>query len=108
MKSVKRSKRPLSPHVCTRIYRPPEVALLEPHYDSAVDIWSLGCVLAELMLVSRPYAHKAMQLASQKERERELQKNYDGRCLFYGDSCYPLSPGAGNGSNQSVQVSEDD
>lgn len=42
-------KRTLSNHVVTRYYRPPEIILLEKSYDTAVDIWSLGCVMAELL-----------------------------------------------------------
>ena len=36
-------------YVQSRFYRAPEV-ILGLHYDTAVDIWSLGCVLAELVL----------------------------------------------------------
>eukprot|EP01061_Rhynchopus_euleeides_P009374 TRINITY_DN1853_c0_g2_i2.p1 TRINITY_DN1853_c0_g2~~TRINITY_DN1853_c0_g2_i2.p1 ORF type:complete len:349 (+),score=128.36 TRINITY_DN1853_c0_g2_i2:183-1229(+) len=39
----------LTGYVVTRWYRPPELLLLS-HYTPAVDIWSLGCILAELML----------------------------------------------------------
>jgi serine/threonine protein kinase len=35
-------------HVVTRWYRPPEIILLQ-EYTSAVDMWSAGCVLAELL-----------------------------------------------------------
>ena len=41
--------RDLSNHVVSRWYRPPEIILLEKTYDQAVDIWSLGCVLAEMI-----------------------------------------------------------
>lgn len=41
-------KRSLTKHVVTRWYRAPEVILLQP-YTSAVDIWSLGCIFAELL-----------------------------------------------------------
>lgn len=41
-------KRSMSPHVVTRSYRPPEVALGQ-NYDETVDIWSLGVVFYELM-----------------------------------------------------------
>ena len=41
-------KRSLTVHIGTRWYRAPEVVLLEPQYDFASDIWSLGCTLAEL------------------------------------------------------------
>jgi hypothetical protein len=40
---------PLTKHVMTRWYRPPEVILLNNNYDMKVDIWSLGCVFAELL-----------------------------------------------------------
>ena len=46
-----RSKRPrtLSNHVISRFYRPPEIILMEKNYDACVDIWSVGCVFAELL-----------------------------------------------------------
>ncbi|KAL3917729.1 MAG: hypothetical protein SGILL_004574 [Bacillariaceae sp.] len=36
--------------VITLWYRPPELILGETHYGTAVDIWSAGCILAELIL----------------------------------------------------------
>jgi len=36
--------------VTTRWYRPPEGLMLATHYTSAVDVWSVGCILAELIL----------------------------------------------------------
>ena len=36
-------------YVQSRFYRAPEV-ILECRYDTAVDIWSFGCLLAELVL----------------------------------------------------------
>lgn len=41
-------RRQYSTHVITRHYRPPEVILLQP-YLYAVDLWSVGCILAELL-----------------------------------------------------------
>lgn len=41
-------KRGLTRHVITRWYRAPEVILLQP-YTAAVDIWSVGCIFAELL-----------------------------------------------------------
>jgi mitogen-activated protein kinase 1/3 len=41
-------KRGLTKHVVTRWYRAPEVILLQP-YTGAVDIWSMGCIFAELL-----------------------------------------------------------
>jgi serine/threonine protein kinase len=41
-------KRRLSDHVVTRWYRPPEIILIEKLYGPPVDIWGIGCILAEL------------------------------------------------------------
>ncbi len=40
----------LSPNIVSRWYRPPEILLLENIYTYSVDIWSLGCVLGEMLL----------------------------------------------------------
>lgn len=44
-----KEQRELSPHVISRRYRPPEVILFEKEYSQAVDIWSLGCIVGELL-----------------------------------------------------------
>jgi len=33
----------------TRWYRPPEIILVEKDYGPAVDIWSIGCIFAEIL-----------------------------------------------------------
>jgi c-Jun N-terminal kinase len=38
----------MTPYVITRYYRAPEVILFN-EYDSSVDIWSIGCIFAELI-----------------------------------------------------------
>eukprot|EP01063_Lacrimia_lanifica_P011284 TRINITY_DN1809_c1_g1_i1.p1 TRINITY_DN1809_c1_g1~~TRINITY_DN1809_c1_g1_i1.p1 ORF type:complete len:391 (+),score=184.45 TRINITY_DN1809_c1_g1_i1:135-1307(+) len=43
------AKNELTDYVVTRWYRPPELLLLSNHYSPAVDIWSIGCILAELL-----------------------------------------------------------
>mmetsp|Transcript_6221 Transcript_6221/g.10121 ORF Transcript_6221/g.10121 Transcript_6221/m.10121 type:complete len:165 (+) Transcript_6221:474-968(+) len=70
--------RALSPHVITRWYRPPEVILLEKKYTSAVDLWSAGCTIAEVLNSSPPYLNAGF--------------NKDKKSLFRGEACYPLSP----------------
>ena len=37
-------------------YRPPEVMLGETRYDSAVDVWSLGCIFVEMMTLCPAFA----------------------------------------------------
>lgn len=38
----------LTDYVITRWYRPPELLLENSYYDTAVDIWSVGCIMAEM------------------------------------------------------------
>jgi mitogen-activated protein kinase 1/3 len=40
----------LSEYVTTRWYRAPEVLLSYETYDNSIDIWSVGCIFAELIL----------------------------------------------------------
>ena len=39
----------LTKNITTRPYRAPEVALMTS-YNSKIDMWALGCILAELIL----------------------------------------------------------
>mmetsp|Transcript_11052 Transcript_11052/g.18482 ORF Transcript_11052/g.18482 Transcript_11052/m.18482 type:complete len:162 (+) Transcript_11052:267-752(+) len=43
----------LTDYVATRWYRPPEILLGSPKYTLSIDIWSFGCILAEMYL-SKP------------------------------------------------------
>ena len=40
----------MTEYVVTRWYRAPELLLSCDRYDAAIDIWSVGCILAELFL----------------------------------------------------------
>jgi len=40
----------LTDYIATRWYRAPEVLLSWKNYSYAIDIWSVGCILAEMML----------------------------------------------------------
>jgi glycogen synthase kinase 3 beta len=37
-------------YICSRYYRPPELCLESTEYNCQVDMWSMGCVIAELVL----------------------------------------------------------
>eukprot|EP00824_Muranothrix_gubernata_P013008 TRINITY_DN2728_c0_g1_i1.p1 TRINITY_DN2728_c0_g1~~TRINITY_DN2728_c0_g1_i1.p1 ORF type:complete len:412 (+),score=88.41 TRINITY_DN2728_c0_g1_i1:277-1512(+) len=37
-------------YICSRYYRAPELIFGATDYSTAIDVWSLGCVMAELML----------------------------------------------------------
>jgi mitogen-activated protein kinase 1/3 len=69
-----KTKRHLTGHVVTRWYRAPELILLQENYNEAIDIWSVGCIYAELLNM----------LEGVPLRERQP--------LFPGNSCFPLSP----------------
>lgn len=42
--------RPYTNEVMTMLYRPPELILGEKDYCIGIDIWSIGCIFAELYL----------------------------------------------------------
>ncbi|PPA62320.1 Protein kinase domain protein [Cryptosporidium hominis] len=69
-------KRQLTGHVVTRWYRAPELILLQENYTEAIDMWSVGCIFAELLNMLK-----------------ENVAYYSDRSpLFPGSSCFPLSP----------------
>jgi mitogen-activated protein kinase 1/3 len=75
--------RQLTKHVVTRWYRAPELILIQP-YTTAVDIWSLGCILAELL---------SMQ-------EGSVPSYQDRTPLFPGGTCFPLSGEGSSSKNE--------
>jgi len=76
-KAIRTLKKSLTTHVVTRWYRAPEVILMQKDYGFPIDMWSAGCVFAELLGL-----------------RKENVKNYlDRKPLFPGGSCFPLSPG---------------
>lgn len=89
---VKKHRRSLTTHVASRWYRAPELILNKEDYDFQVDMWSLGCVLGELISFSDPY------------RPKKIPKS--GLAIFKGTSCYPLSPCEEmlNSKNQDTQI----
>ncbi len=66
--------RTLTKHVVTRYYRAPELILLSSDYTESIDVWSAGCIFAELLATLEPNAPRDSK-----------------RILFPGDSGYPVS-----------------
>ena len=66
----------MSQHFVARWYRPPEIILTFPIYSEKIDVWSIGCIMAELIYVW----------------SAKNSKTGNDRYLFKGSSCYPLSP----------------
>ena len=69
----------MSTCIQTRWYRAPEVILLDHNYNKAIDIWSVGVILFELLYCLDKNTSKP-------------GFNLKKRFIFNGDSCYPISP----------------
>ena len=88
----------MSPHVCARTYRAPEICLNE-EYDKSADIFSLGCILYEMMKVC---------IAQKYEGDKRI-KTIDSRSLFRGSkACYTLSPLNSNLNGNSIEFPDND
>lgn len=72
--ATEKLKRHLTTHVVTRWYRAPEIILLQKNYTESIDIWSTGCIYAELL--------QMIQGTSFSDRGP----------IFPGSTCFPLSP----------------
>ena len=48
-REFKRGVQPKTVKVVTRWYRAPEILILDRYYNEAIDVWSVGCVIAELL-----------------------------------------------------------
>jgi serine/threonine protein kinase len=46
----KEMKRIMSLHVGSRWYRAPEISLVEKSYDQASDMFSVGCIIYEMLM----------------------------------------------------------
>ena len=42
---------PFSDYIATRWYRAPEVVLRSTNYDSGIDVWAIGCIMAEMFML---------------------------------------------------------
>ena len=73
---VRKAQKKFTKHVVTRWYRAPEVILMEQEYDKTLDVWSVGCIFAELLAMVQG------NTASHEQRHP----------FFPGSSCFPLSP----------------
>ena len=55
---VKNPSQVQTDYISTRWYRAPEILLKKPDYSFEVDIFALGCVMAELMLLTPLFCGK--------------------------------------------------
>ena len=68
----------MSSHVMSRWYRAPEIILSEAEYSMQADLWSIGCVLGEMLNFTDVYKKHGVSSSD--------------RFVFEGSSCFPLSP----------------
>ena len=66
-------------YMVTLYYRPPENLLDQDQYTCAIDMWSVGCIFAELILTNLPFAYDKSNLVLNKQLE----------CLGNPTSSYP-------------------
>ena len=82
-------QRSMSHHVVTRWYRAPEVILCQGQYSQAIDVWSTGCIFAELLFLMQPPATRPSKDP-----------------LFPGRYCFPLSPRQERGYNPATDKTD--
>jgi mitogen-activated protein kinase 1/3 len=82
-------QRAMSHHVVTRWYRAPEIILCNGQYSQAIDVWSTGCIFAELLFLMQPPATRPSKDP-----------------LFPGRSCFPLSPRQERGYNPATDKTD--
>eukprot|EP01028_Stygiella_incarcerata_P002344 TRINITY_DN143_c1_g2_i2.p1 TRINITY_DN143_c1_g2~~TRINITY_DN143_c1_g2_i2.p1 ORF type:complete len:459 (-),score=85.90 TRINITY_DN143_c1_g2_i2:178-1554(-) len=70
----KSSENPLTMYVTTRWYRAPEIVLCSPVYDFSVDVWSVGCIFAEMLMKLSPHGHGPQALFPGKNYRDQLDR----------------------------------
>ena len=91
----------LSEYVATRWYRPPEVLLNYTSYGPSLDVWSVGCILAELILRKPLFPGQSTTnqistiinlLGSPSEEDLEECPNRNARRFVKGLGTKPKTP----------------
>ena len=55
---------------------------MQTNYDASIEMWSVGCIMGELI--------------SEHKLNKKIQITRPRRALFEGKACFPLSPPKGN------------
>ncbi|XP_046681901.1 mitogen-activated protein kinase 15 [Homalodisca vitripennis] len=85
----------LTDYVATRWYRAPEILVAAKRYTKGIDMWSIGCILAE-MLLGKPL-FPGTSTINQVEKimatiEPPSPKDVESVCTGYGSSLLQRSP----------------
>lgn len=78
-------------------YRAPELLLGAKHYNKAVDVWAVGCVIAELVALRPLFKGEEAKLDSKKNvpfQKDQLLKIMDWLGTPDGEYCDPHQPRA--------------
>lgn len=65
---------------------------MDKNYDFAIDIWSIGCIMGELLLNFIEHRESLTHEPTSSKEYHDALVRLHMRYLFPGDSCYPLSP----------------
>lgn len=87
-----KQQKQLTKHVVTRWYRAPEVILAQDSYTYKIDIWSVGCIFAELLSMMRA----------------NFPHFLERKPLFPGETCRLLSPTFADNDDGLKEFSEQD
>jgi serine/threonine protein kinase len=73
----------MSQYIVTRWYRPPEVLLCARQYNKAVDMWSAGCIFAELVMRPSPHRHGLFPGLTYKDQtDKIIEVNGAHACTY--------------------------
>lgn len=113
-----RSRPPYTDYVSTRWYRGPEVLLRSTNYNSPIDIWAVGCIMAE-MYTLRPLFPGSSEidqifklcsiLGTPKQEDWEEGYRLAMSMNFRWPQCVPtnLKTLIPNASNEAIQLMKD-
>ncbi|XP_052776304.1 serine/threonine-protein kinase ICK-like [Mya arenaria] len=113
-----RSRPPYTDYVSTRWYRAPEVLLRSTNYNSPIDMWAVGCIMAE-MYTLRPLFPGSSEideifkvctvLGTPKQADWEDGYRLASAMNFRWPQCVPqnLKSLIPNASNEAVQLMKD-
>lgn len=81
-----RAKKALTNHVVTRFYRAPELILLQTVYTQSIDMWSVGCIFAELLQLlpnGQPFEDRGALFPGQSAFPWSPVKGHKDDCLYH-------------------------
>lgn len=72
----------MSPKVITLWYRPPELLFGAKYYGPAVDMWSIGCIFAQILL-RRVFLHGKTEMEQVKTNKFKMKSKNNYFLISY-------------------------